>query len=90
MKKVFKSGAADLKGMCESASNVSNVFQKAKIKLDEEGTEAAAVTVVQVDGCTAIPNPPEPKRFIADHPFLYVITEVSTGAVIFAGCYAGD
>lgn len=90
MKKAFRSGAAELKLMSPFADRISSVLQKAKIKLDEEGTEAAAVTVVAVEGCTAIPNPPEPKKFIADHPFFYVITEVSTGAVIFAGCYAGD
>ena len=90
MKKAFKSGAAELKLMSPYANCISQVLQKAKIKLDEEGTEAAAVTVVAVEGCTAIPNPPEPLTFRADHPFFYVITEVSTGAVIFAGCYAGD
>ena len=90
MKRAFKSGAADLKLMSPFADRISSVLQKAKIKLDEEGTEAAAVTVVAVEGCTAIPNPPEPLTFRADHPFFYVITEISTGAVIFAGCYAGD
>ena len=90
MVKAFKSGVADLKLMSPFADCISSVLQKARIKLDEEGTEAAAVTVVAVEGCTAIPNPPEPLTFTADHPFFYVITEVSTGAVIFAGCYAGD
>ena len=61
--------------------------QVAKIKLDEEGTEAAAVTVIGVDGkdgCT-----PDIVRFHANHPFLYVISEQQTGAIFFIGQYTG-
>ena len=62
------------------------MFQVAKIKLDEEGTEAAAVTVIGVDS-SAMPD--EPKRFHADRPFLYIISEQSTGAIFFIGQYTG-
>ena len=69
-----------------------NVFigmmkQVAKIKLDEEGTEASAVTVIELDK-----NASEPRyaEFVADRPFLYVISERSTGAIFFIGQYMGE
>ena len=62
--------------------------QVAKIKLDEEGTEAAAVTVVgMLDN--AVPDPAWRTQFVAIHPFLYVISEKSTGAILFIGQYTG-
>ena len=61
--------------------------QVAKIKLDEEGTEAAAVTVIGVDGKDGYT--PNIVRFHANHPFLYVISEKITGAIFFIGQYTG-
>ncbi|KAM3364670.1 hypothetical protein ACQJBY_014807 [Aegilops geniculata] len=66
---------------------VDDVIHKAVVEVNEEGTEAAAATmVVQGLGC-AMPSPPTPPRvdFIADHPFAYYIVEEATGAVVFAG-----
>ena len=79
---------ADFPHFCNVPVYISNMFQVAKIKLDEEGTEAAAVTVIQMDE-TGIPSPPEPKPFHANRPFLYVISEQSTGAIFFIGQYTG-
>ena len=62
------------------------MFQVAKIKLDEEGTEAAAVTVIAWE---ATGMPPQPVPFHANRPFLYVISEQSTGAIFFIGQYTG-
>lgn len=59
--------------------------QVAKIKLDEEGTEAAAVTVIGVNEKSEIAH----KTFYANHPFLYVISEKETGAIFFIGQYTG-
>ena len=63
--------------------------QVAKIKLDEEGTEAAAVTVIGMDKNAAGPSEPDYVTFYADHPFLYVISEKATGAIFFIGQYTG-
>jgi serpin B len=64
--------------------------QVAKIKLDEEGTEAAAVTVVVMDTNDVGPDEPEHViNFHANHPFLYVISEQKTGAVFFIGQFTG-
>jgi hypothetical protein len=65
------------------------MFQVARIKMDEEGTEAAAVTVIETtDG--AGPYEPEFHEFHADRPFLYVISERSTGTILFIGQYMGE
>ncbi|KAM0013381.1 putative Serpin family protein [Helianthus debilis subsp. tardiflorus] len=66
---------------------VSSVIHKSVVEVNEEGTEAAAVTVVTFGiGC--------PRReimikdwvdFVADHPFLFVIREDVTGVVLFMG-----
>jgi hypothetical protein len=57
----------------------------AKIKLDEEGTEAAAVTIIgeYTSGMS------KQAEFHANRPFLYVISEQSTGAIFFIGQYMG-
>ena len=89
MKRAFVSGLADFTAMSDWADCISLVLQKARIKLDEEGTEAAAVTVVEMMKATAV-GPSDPLVFIADHPFFYVISEISTGAILFAGIYTGD
>ena len=81
--------AAQFKQMSPDALWLSFVQQDAVIKVDEEGTEAAAVTSAGMLGATAIPEPPRVIDFHCDHPFLYLITENSTGTVLFAGKFTG-
>ncbi|HOO85888.1 MAG TPA: serpin family protein, partial [Prolixibacteraceae bacterium] len=50
------------------------------IEVDENGTEAAAATVVAMREYVAMPN-----YFKADKPFIYAITEKETGAILFIG-----
>jgi serine protease inhibitor len=64
---------------------ISNMFQKAAIDLDEEGTEAAAVTVIEYES-TGISHH---VTFHANRPFFYTISEQSTGAIFFVGQYLG-
>lgn len=80
---------ADFSKMSGDQLYVSQMFQKAKIEVTEEGTKAAAVTAA-VMMLTSL-NPPEPRRvrFYADHPFVYVITQRASGAILFIGQYAG-
>ncbi len=70
---------------------IEKVIQKARIDVTEWGTEAAAVTVVEMDGATEAGPGQEPKRinFFADHPFVYVIGEATSGAILFEGVYSG-
>jgi serpin B len=81
-------GAADFSRMTDSGVAVDDIFQKAKIKVDRYGTEAAAVTVAVVKE-TAFPIMDEPLKIVADHPFIYLITERTTGALLFVGVFAG-
>jgi serpin B len=61
------------------------VFHKTFVDVYEEGTEAAAATaVVMAPGAMPGP-PPEPKVFRADRPFLFMIKENATGALLFVG-----
>ena len=77
---------AEFPYFCNSSGCIGNMFQVAKIKLDEEGTVAAAVTVIAWE---ATGMPPQPVPFHANRPFLYVISEQSTGAIFFIGQYTG-
>ncbi len=62
---------------------IGSAVHATKIIVDEEGTEAAAVTAIDVEVASA---PPEPAlEVIADKPFLYVIRDVDTGAALFVG-----
>ncbi len=88
MPSAFNPGKADFLAMSDQASYVDFVQQDAIVKVDEEGTEAAAVTVIGVE--YAAVGPTRKAVFHADHPFLYLITETSTGAVLFAGKYGGQ
>ena len=63
---------------------VSQVLHKAKIEVDEEGTKAAAVTVIVGNDATAIMEP-EYYEFIADRPFIYVLQDTKTGMILFMG-----
>lgn len=60
---------------------INNVLHKAFIDVNEEGTEAAATTAIIV-GTTSIL---EPHTFIADHPFIFLIQQKETDAVLFMG-----
>ena len=83
--------AADFSNFCNAPTHIGLMKQVAKIKLNEEGTEAAAITVIMMD-LSASGRPSEPQRvnFHATRPFLYVISEQSTGAIFFIGQYMGD
>ena len=87
----FNPTKADFSSMSSHLSlYISRVLQKARIKVEEKGTEAAAVTVIDMKLTSAIPSPGEPLTFYATRPFLYTISEVSTGAILFMGQYNGD
>ena len=83
MQKAF-GASADFSKMSTVPMCIDEVRHKAKIKVDEEGTEAAAVTYIGMR-VTSVANPAPPFYFKADRPFLYFISEQSTGAILFAG-----
>ena len=72
-------------------AEVSKVIHKATITVNETGTEAAAVTVIEMRLTSAGPeHEPRTVTFTADHPFLYTITEGTSGAILFTGVYTGE
>ena len=95
MPSAFVPGEAQFPNLCywgDSEDNVKDdiyidlMKQVAKIKVNEEGSEAAAVTIIGMkDGAAA-----GYAEFVADRPFLYVISECSTGAIFFIGQYMGE
>jgi serpin B len=58
------------------------VLHKAFVSVDEAGTEAAAATAVIV-GETSVPG--EPTDFTIDRPFIFLIRDIETGAILFVG-----
>ncbi len=86
MPTAFDRGNAEFPEFCNYPVYIALMKQVAKIKVNEEGTEAAAVTVIGVEKA-AMPNYAE---FHANRPFLYTISEQSSGAIFFIGQYMGD
>jgi len=65
---------------------IGDVEHKTYVKVDEEGTEAAAATSVTAVFAAAIyPPPPPPFKMIVDHPFFFAIGERHTKVLLFAG-----
>ena len=80
---------AEFNNLVESRSYVSEMKQKAKIEVSEEGTKAAAATYVQMVGMTAFTPKRRQVEFHANRPFLYAIIEKSSGTIFFIGQYVG-
>ncbi|MDD2995120.1 MAG: serpin family protein [Paludibacter sp.] len=72
---------ANFSGISDTPVMISDVIHKTYVTVDEEGTEAAAVTAVQFE-YTSIP---EYKLFNVNRPFVFIISEKSTGVILFAG-----
>lgn len=64
---------------------ISKAIHQAKIKVDEAGTEAAAVTEITMLEATAVATPPKTIYFRADRPFLFVIRDVQSEINLFNG-----
>ena len=76
---------AEFPYFCNRPIYIGMMRQKARIRVDEQGTEAAAVTIIGAETT----GMPEMARFYATRPFVYVISEQSTGAIFFIGQYTG-
>jgi serine protease inhibitor len=83
MKDAFAIGAADFSGMGwpKGKLYISQIKHKAFVEVNEEGTEAAAATAVEM-APKSIPYDPV---FRADHPFLFIIRDNQNGAILFMG-----
>ncbi len=74
---------AQLQGITEDESvALSGAFHQSFVKVDEEGTEAAAATAGVISITSA---PPPPPRFAVDRPFLFALRHKDSGALLFLG-----
>ena len=85
----FDSYFAEIPNMCEAPVYIAMMRQKAKIKVNEEGSEAAAVTVAGMIEKSAMPMEYPKATFHANRPFVYVIQEASSGVILFVGKFTG-
>jgi len=84
-KLAFEFPGADFSGIDDTRELfLSAVIHQAVVDVNEDGTEAAAATAMMMEAEAAPPSDP-PIVFRADHPFVYLIRDTSTGAVLFAG-----
>lgn len=71
--------------LCESAVEVSTILHKTALKVDEKGTEAAAVTAIIMECAMEIAED-EPVVMTVDRPFYFTITSSKSGLNLFEGC----
>ena len=89
--KAFAQDEADFSDFASSSMGnvyINSVLHEAVVIVNEEGTEAAAATII-ADGAES--EPPPPFSMTCDRPFLFVIHDKATNSVLFAGtCYDPD
>jgi serpin B len=86
MKQAFEKDAADFSGMTGKRDLwISAAVHKAYVDVNEEGTEAAAATGITMTMNMAMANQRQPTIFRADHPFLFLIRDNRSGAILFMG-----
>ncbi|XP_067006409.2 ipis-1 isoform X3 [Anabrus simplex] len=81
---ILFNGGGNFSGLTDTAVTVSKAIQKAFIEVNEEGTEAAAVTAILV-AIESLDYEPLSVSFTADHPFVYMIVDEDHGTILFMG-----
>jgi len=85
MKTAFDPDKADFSGMSKEPLFISDALQKTFVEVKEEGTEAAAVTGIQMEAAGIAAVPPKHFEMIVDRPFLFLIEDNQTGTILFMG-----
>lgn len=83
MSEAFDANAADFSAMSKERLFISRVKHKTYVDVTETGTEAAAVTSIEMDAGSAMPR--DPKSVVADRPFFVVVRDDTTGSILFMG-----
>lgn len=84
----FDSSRADFSGFAEdNGFCITEALQKVKLKVNEQGTEGAAVTAIMLMKTSMMMERPISITF--DRPFVYAVMDGQTGAVLFMGAYFG-
>ncbi len=82
------SGKANFSGFANTQLTAQDLIQRCRIKLDEEGTEAAAVSEIPM-WLLEETDPPKPLKLTFDRPFIWIITEADTNNTpYFMGVFA--
>lgn len=85
LRAAFEAGDGAFGAMSDDPDlHLSDVLQKARLEVSEEGTRAAAATAAVMMTRAAV-LPPEPRHVVLDRPFIMLVEEAATGVVIFAG-----
>lgn len=86
IKQAFEKSKAEFSGIIKEVPGlnfyISDVLQKTFVEVNEEGTEAVAITMISHNFRG---GRPDPKIFRVDHPFLFFIVEESTKCILFMG-----
>lgn len=84
----FSPTDADFSGMCQIEGEnvfISEVLHKTFLKINEEGTEAAAVTSVRMKATSVSMDKPQPFHLVFDRPFFMMIKDEGSGTILFMG-----
>jgi serpin B len=84
MEKAFQPDAADFSKISDEDLYISSAIHKSFIDVNENGTEAAAVTALTFSN-TSVGNEPPKIYFTVNKPFVFAITENDTNAILFVG-----
>lgn len=85
----FQDGISRMSNNAGSTYSVKDMAQKAAFEIDENGAKAAAVTEALLISSDGGSKPTEIKVFFANHPFVYALSEVGSGLILFIGQYTG-
>ena len=81
----FNQEKADFRNLSKTEAFIGDVKHKTFVEVNEEGTEAAAVTSVEMRVTSAMPSEEPPFRMVVDRPFFFTISDRQTGTIIFMG-----
>lgn len=95
IQQAFDQNLAEIPNMCDRPVFISDMRQKAKIEVDEEGSKMAAVTEAGMFTTAFIGDDDESSQvlhanFHANRPFVYLVYEASSGVILFVGKYTGE
>lgn len=81
----FDPDKADFRNLSSVKAFIGDVKHKTFVEVNEEGTESAAVTSVEMKATSAMPSEEPPFKMIVDRPYFFAISDRQTGTIIFMG-----
>lgn len=84
IERAFGDGA-QFGALSDTPTAIGKILHKVQFEMNEEGSEAAAATVIEGYETSAGPSQIETPSMVLDHPFAFIIREASTGTILFMG-----